>query len=78
MNANNIKAALTLVHQNERCSERPDAMTRVQAVEHMIKTGPKLEHAELDILLDTLHVKRSELSVQWSQALENPHFDGPF
>lgn len=64
-----ITAALTLVHKLEKTSSNPNGMKRAAAVDEMLRTGPKLEHAELEILLNALHVRREELTVQWSAGL---------
>jgi hypothetical protein len=63
MNADNIKTSLRIVHDSERSARNPDGMPRPRAVEHAIKTGPKLSHAEVDVLLRAVHVRREELSV---------------
>ncbi len=62
MDASTIKAALTIVHLKERSSSNPHGMTRVQAVEDVLRTGPKLTAQEIDVLLRALHVSRSEVS----------------
>jgi hypothetical protein len=61
INAQAIKTALALVHKEERTSRNPNGMTRLQAVEHALRTGPRLTHLETDILLGALHVDRTEL-----------------
>lgn len=67
MSANQIKAALNAVHALEASqSLNPAGMGRVQAIEHVIKSGLyKLTHQEVDVLLNSLHVSRLELTVQF-------------
>jgi hypothetical protein len=67
INKNAIHAALTLVHKTERTSEKPNGLPRARAVDEVLRTGPVLTHTEVDILLNALHVSRTELSVQWSE-----------
>ncbi len=65
MNAEHIKAALTMVHLTEKSSSNPQGMTRVKAVEHVISNGPKLTIAETDVLRRSRNVSRTELIVQF-------------
>ncbi len=65
MNAEQVKAALHMVHLTEKSSSNPQGLTRVKAVEHVISNGPKLTIAETDVLLRSLNVSRTELLVQF-------------
>ena len=66
LDAEKIKHALNEIHKVERSSTNPSGVTRVAAIENLLRgTKHKLTHAEVDVLLRALHVSRIELSVQW-------------
>lgn len=65
MDAQKIRAALKIVHESERGVLNPGGLTRVQAVELAIRTGPSLTHDEVDVLLRSVGVARHEITVQW-------------
>lgn len=69
LNKATIHSALSIIHTLERTSRNPQGMTRVEAVEHVLRHGPTLTHTELDILLRAIHVDRTELHLQWSVTL---------
>jgi hypothetical protein len=65
LNSAAIHAALSRVHLIERTSANPNGLTRVKAVETVLRQGTGLSHREVDILLNALHVSRYEITVQF-------------
>ncbi len=64
MDANKIKHALRAVHLSEKSSSNIDGLPRARATEDAIRAH-RLTLAETGVLLNALHVKRTEVNVQW-------------
>lgn len=64
MDANKIKQALSAVHLSEKSSSNIGGLPRARAAEDAIRAH-RLTLAETGALLNALHVKRTEVNVQW-------------